>query len=34
MVKASFPDLVREHRTEAIPPESYRLVTDVEAPLE
>ena len=34
MVKASFPDLVREHRTETVPPEPYRLVTDVDAPLE
>jgi hypothetical protein len=33
-MKASFPDLVGEHRTEAIPPEPYRLVTNVDAPLE
>jgi hypothetical protein len=34
MMKASLPDLVGEHRTEAIPPEPYRLVADVDAPLE
>ena len=34
MVKASFPDLVREHRTEPVPPEPNRLVADVDAPLE
>jgi hypothetical protein len=34
MMKASFPDLVGEHRTETVPPEPHCLVTDVEAPLE
>ena len=34
MMKASLPDLVGEHRTEAIPPEPYRLVADVDAPLQ
>ena len=34
MVKASLPDLVGEHRTETIPPEPYRLVANVDAPLE
>ena len=34
MMKASLPDLVGKHRTEAIPPEPYRLVADVDAPLE
>jgi len=34
MMKASFPDLVGEHRAEAIPPEPQRLVTDVDAALE
>src|SRR5665811_1408211 len=34
MLKASLPDLVGEHRTEAIPPEPYRLVADADAPLE
>ena len=33
-MKASFPDLVGEHRTETVPPEPHCLVTDVEAPLE
>jgi hypothetical protein len=33
-MKASFLDLVREHRTETVPPEPHCLVTDVEAPLE
>ena len=32
-MKASFPYLVGEHRTETVPPEPYRLVTDVDAPL-
>jgi hypothetical protein len=34
MMKASFSDLIGEHRTEAIPPEPHCLVTDVDAPLE
>jgi hypothetical protein len=34
MMKASFPDLVGEHRTETVPPEPHCLVTDVEASLE
>ena len=34
LVKASLPDLVGEHRTEAIPPEPYRLVANVDAALE
>ena len=29
-----FSDLVGEHRTETVPPEPHRLVTDVDAPLE
>ncbi len=33
MMKASFPDLLSEHRTKAIPPKPYRLVTDVYATL-
>jgi hypothetical protein len=33
-MKASFPDLAGEHRTEATPPEPYRLVADVDAALE
>jgi hypothetical protein len=33
MMKASFPDLVREHRTETVPPEPHCLVADVDAPL-
>ena len=34
MMKASLPDRGRKHRTEAIPPEPYCLVADVDAPLE
>ncbi|MGB6907501.1 MAG: hypothetical protein WBE04_10370, partial [Methyloceanibacter sp.] len=34
MMKASFPDRGRKHRTEAIPPKPNRLVADVDAPLE
>jgi hypothetical protein len=34
MMKAPLPDLVGEHRTEAIPPEPHRLVADIDAPLE
>jgi hypothetical protein len=34
MMKASFPDLVGEHRTETVPPKPHCLVTDVGAPLE
>ena len=30
----TFPNLLGEHRTEAIPPKSSRLVADVDAPLE
>jgi hypothetical protein len=33
MMKASFPDLVGEHRTETVPPEPHRLVTNVDATL-
>ena len=33
-LNAMFSDLVGEHRTEATPPESYRLVADVDVPLE
>jgi hypothetical protein len=33
-MKASFPDLVGEHRTETVPPEPHCPVTDVETPLE
>src|SRR4030042_5858811 len=33
-MNASFSDLFCEHRTEAIPPEPYCLVADVDAPLE
>jgi hypothetical protein len=33
MMKASFSDLVSEHRTETVPPEPNRLVADVDAPL-
>jgi hypothetical protein len=31
MMKASFPDLVREHRTETVPPEPHCLVGVVRA---
>ena len=34
MMKASLPDRGRKHRTESIPQEPYRLVADVDAPLE
>jgi hypothetical protein len=34
MMKASIPDLRGEHRTEASPPEPYRLVAEVDAALE
>jgi hypothetical protein len=34
MMKAPFPDLRSKHRTETVPPEPHRLVTDVYAPLE
>jgi hypothetical protein len=34
MMKASFPDLRGEHRTEATSPEPYRLVADVDVALE
>jgi len=33
-LNAMFSDLVGEHRTEATPPEPYRLVADVDAALE
>jgi len=32
-LNAMFSDLVGEHRTEAVPPEPHRLVTDINAPL-
>ena len=31
MMKASFPDLRGEHRTEPVPPETYCLVADIDA---
>ena len=34
MMKASFSDRGRKHRTEPVPPKPYRLVADVDAPLE
>ena len=34
MKNAPLPDLRGEHRTEPVPPEPHRLVTDVDAALE
>jgi hypothetical protein len=34
MMNASFSNLRGEHRTEPVPPETYRLVADIDAPLE
>ena len=34
LMNASFPDLSGEHRTEPVPPQPHRLVTDVDATLE
>ncbi len=31
---AMLTDLRRKHRPEQIPPEAYRLMTDIDAPLE
>src|SRR5665811_2011434 len=33
MMKASFPDLAGEHRSEPVPPEPNRLVADIDPPL-
>ena len=33
MAYTPFPDLSSEHRTEAVPPEPHRLMTDVDAAL-
>ena len=34
MFKATFPDLSRKHRTEPVPPETHRLVANIDAALE
>jgi hypothetical protein len=34
MNNAPFPDLRGEHRTEPIPPETHRLVADIDTALE
>ena len=34
MMNPPLPDLCREHRTEPVPPETHRLVADVDATLE
>ena len=34
MVNTALPDLGREHRTEPVPPQTHRLVADVDAALE
>ena len=33
MMNAPLPDLRGEHRTKPVPPESYRLMTDIDATL-